>query len=42
MQSTYNTNIGRGDKDKRFIALHGTAADYGVSGGLTDEKLDQS
>lgn len=42
MQSTYNTNIGRGDKDKHFIAVHGTAADYGVSGGLTDEKLDQS
>lgn len=42
IQSVYNTNIGRGDKDKRFIALHGTAADYGVPGGLTDEKLDQS
>lgn len=41
-QATYNTNIARGDKDKRFIAVHGTASDYGVSGWLTDEKLDQS
>lgn len=41
-QEIYNKNIGRGDKDKHFIAVHGTASDYGVSGGLTDEKLDQS